>query len=236
MKLVFAGPSLHGITMPIPPEVELRPPAAKGDVSRAVEEGADIIGLVDGYFETTAAVWHKEILHALAHGARVFGAASIGALRAAECSTFGMIGIGAIYHAYAEGRIEDDAEVALLHAPRELGYAPLSEPMVNVRATLEYLRQLGLVAERQATALLETASSIFYKERTWAAVLARSALPLSEIARIGPVLQQHRVDQKRLDAQALLAAVARAGEGGRPESPSWELSQTSYLRAITTQR
>ncbi len=236
MKLVFVGPSLHGHTLPIPPELELRPPAAKGDISRAVEEGADVIGLVDGYFETTAAVWHKEILYALSRGARVFGAASIGALRAAECAAFGMIGVRAIYEAYAAGRIEDDAEVALLHAPGELGYAPLSEPMVNVRATLSYLRQLGVVGERQAAALLETASSIFYKKRTWAAIIARSALPLSEIARLGPLVQQHRVDQKRLDAQALLAVVARADEGRRAEHTVWELSQTSYLRAITTQR
>lgn len=236
MKLVFVGPSLHGVTLPIPPELELRPPAAKGDVSRAVEEGADVIGLVDGYFETTAAVWHKEILYALTRGTRVFGAASIGALRAAECAAFGMVGVGAIYEAYAAGRIEDDAEVALLHAPGELGYAPLSEPMVNVRATLGYLRQLGVVGERQAAALLETASSIFYKERTWAAIVARSALPLSEIVRLGPLIQQHRVDQKRLDAQALLAVVARADEGKCREQTAWELSQTSYLRAITTQR
>ena len=43
-----------------------------------------IIGMVDGYFEVTPTVWHKEILWAMAQGIHVYGSASIGALRAAE--------------------------------------------------------------------------------------------------------------------------------------------------------
>jgi len=45
-----------------------------------------VIGVIDGYLRW-ATVWHKEILWAMAEGIHVFGAASIGALRAAD-STF----------------------------------------------------------------------------------------------------------------------------------------------------
>ncbi|RUX88390.1 hypothetical protein EN930_18015 [Mesorhizobium sp. M7A.F.Ca.CA.004.11.2.1] len=73
---------------------DIAPPARCGDVMRAVLEGRKVIGLIDGLFESGPAVWHKEILFALDAGCRLLGAASMGALRAAECWQFGMIGIG----------------------------------------------------------------------------------------------------------------------------------------------
>ncbi len=236
MKLIFAGPSLQGMNVHISPEIELRPPAAKGDIRRAVEEGANVIGLVDGYFETTAAVWHKEILHGLSLGVRMFGAASIGALRAAECDAFGMKGIGAIYEAYANGGVEDDAEVALLHAPRELDYAPLSEPLVNVRATIDRLHHAGLVDDRQTHALIEAASSIFYKERTWKTILAGASLSPDDRSRIGELVQAFRVDQKALDAAALVKAVELADDQRAVRAPGWDFSHTSYFDMLATQR
>lgn len=235
MKLIFAGPSLYGVEAAFPSGLDLRPPAGKGDICRAVEEGADVIGLVDGYFETTAAVWHKEILHALASGVRVFGAASIGALRAAECAVFGMEGIGAIYEAYAEGRIEDDAEVALLHAPSELGYAPLSEPLVNVRATLDRLQRGGFVDDHQFRRLADAASAIFYKERTWKAILAAAIPSHDERAHVGELVRSLRVDQKAIDAAALMRAVDQAEDGGSAEARDWEFSHTSYFGMLATQ-
>ncbi|PKR90742.1 antibiotic resistance protein [Pleomorphomonas diazotrophica] len=233
MKLLFAGPSLRGVETP--PGLGLRPPAGKGDICRAVEEGVDVIGLIDGYFETTAAVWHKEILHALSSGVRVFGAASIGALRAAECAVFGMKGIGAIFEAYAAGRIEDDAEVALLHAPRELGYAPLSEPLVNVRATLDRLLRDGSIDGNQFQRLTEAASSIFYKERTWRAILVAALRSSDERAHIGGLVRSFRVDQKAIDAMALMRAVELADDARLTEAPGWEFSHTSYFGMLATQ-
>ena len=236
MKLIFAGPSLHGADFRMPQGTQLRPPAAKGDIRLAVEEGANVIGLVDGYFETTAAVWHKEILHALSCGVRLFGAASIGALRAAECAAFGMTGIGAIYEAYAAGLIEDDAEVALLHAPRELGYAPLSEPLVNIRATLERLLVADLIDDQQLQALLNAASSIFYKERTWRAILAAARISADERVRVGELVRRSRVDQKAIDAAALVRAVEQAEDIRSDGAPAWEFSHTSYFGMLATQR
>lgn len=236
MKLIFAGPSLHGVDVHVPSDTQLRPPAAKGDIWRAVEEGADIVGLIDGYFETTAAVWHKEILHGLACGVGMFGAASIGALRAAECAAFGMTGIGAIYEAYATGQVEDDSEVALLHAPQELGYAPLSEPLVNVRATIDRLHRASLVDDRQARALIQVASSIFYKERTWKTILAAASLCPDERERIGGLVRTFRVDQKAIDAVALMKAVELADSHRSVDAPSWDFSHTSYFDMLATQR
>lgn len=234
MKLIFAGPSLRGAEIGLPSSIELRPPAAKGDIFKAVEQGADVIGLIDGYFETTAAVWHKEILHALSLGVQVFGAASIGALRAAECAPFGMVGIGQIFEGYATGQLVDDADVALLHAPQELGYAPLSEPLVNVTATLNRIRDAGLIPKTQFQSVMQAASSIFYKDRTWKAIVAAAPITPSERLHISGLVRTFRVDQKGIDAAALVKAVELADDVRSREPSEWEFSHTSYFRMLAT--
>ena len=128
--ILFIGPSLPECDPAESPGFERRPPVAQGDVYRATLEKPRAIGIVDGYFHGVPAVWHKEILWAMTQGIHVFGAASMGALRAAELHPFGMRGVGRIFEAYRNGTLTDDDEVALTHGPEDLGYPGLSEPMV----------------------------------------------------------------------------------------------------------
>ena len=147
---VFAGPSLDRADASVP-GITYLPPAAEGDIYRAARQGPRAIGLIDGYFEAQPAVWHKEILWAMSQGIHVFGAASMGALRAAELWSFGMVGAGTIYRAYRRGTLIDDAEVAVLHGPAELGYPSVTEALVNVRANLSRAGE-GRAVERRAPA------------------------------------------------------------------------------------
>ena len=135
MKVLFAGPSLSGQDYDRS-GLDVRPPARKGDLYRAVLDGADAIGLVDGVFGFVPSVWHKEILFALKQGIPVLGAASIGALRAAECAPYGMVPVGPIARSYASGARTEDGDVCLAHAPAELDFLPLSEPLVDAEATI----------------------------------------------------------------------------------------------------
>src|SRR5688572_25122311 len=181
MKILFAGPSLYGTAWAadepsLIDDVECRGPAAQGDIASAVVEGATAIGLIDGRFEDVAAVWHKEILYALEQGVQVFGAASMGALRAAECADFGMIGIGTVFERYWSGELVDDAAVAQLHAPPEFDYAPLTEALVNVEATTERFLKLRAVTKAEAASLDASARALFFKERTWPRILAHAGL------------------------------------------------------------
>ncbi len=139
MRIVFVGPTLGD---EIPPLAGCRSPPTgpQGDVAQSRARRRVVIGIIDGVFENVPAVWHKEILFALSEGVRVLGAASMGALRAAECAAFGMEGIGMIFARYASGDLVDDDAVAQLHAPEILGFAALSEPLVNVEATLLSLK------------------------------------------------------------------------------------------------
>src|SRR3546814_18975365 len=104
---VFAGPSLREA---LPPGFKLLPPAKQGDVFGVARSRPLAIGLIDGYFEQAPAVWHKEILWALSQGIHVFGAASMGALRAAELQAYGMRGVGKIFARYHSKSTIDDAD------------------------------------------------------------------------------------------------------------------------------
>src|SRR5262245_34509783 len=122
--VVFLGPTLGADAARSILDAEYRPPAAHGDVYRLLgqAEPPRAIGLVDGYFQAVPAVRHKEILYALSRGVHVFGAASMGALRAVELADFGMVGVGEIFAAYRDRLLEDDDEVAVEHAPASAGF------------------------------------------------------------------------------------------------------------------
>lgn len=226
MKLLFAGPSLSGAE-PDLGDVVLRPPAAHGDLAAAVLQGATVIGLADGLFDAVAAVWHKEILFALSRGVRVLGAASMGALRAAECAAYGMEPVGRIALSYLDGSRDDDADVGLVHAPVELGYLPLTEPIVDIEATLERLAELGLLAFAERTRILAQARAIFFAERT-----IDDLVPPSLAHRRDALLtayRTHRVAQKQVDALDLLARL-RTLPDRRTHQPQFDLRDSPMWR------
>ena len=103
--IAFIGPSLTATAARAAAgrvRLELRGPARQGDIWRALDEQPAAIALIDGVFESVPAVWHHELRAALASGVPVFGAASMGALRAAELWRQGMLGIGRIFEWYRE--------------------------------------------------------------------------------------------------------------------------------------
>jgi hypothetical protein len=218
---VFLGPSLPlQEARTILPEAVFLPPARQGDIWRITEFGKPrVIGLVDGYFECVPSVWHKEILWALSQRIAVAGASSMGALRAAELDQFGMVGIGRVYEAYRDGSLppygndvfEDDDEVAIVHGPPEFGYLA-SEAMVNIRCTLARAEEDGVVSSSARDALVRIAKGLFYKDRSYSALLQRaekaSALA-SAVSALRSWLPSGRVDQKRDDARDLLYWIKR---------------------------
>ena len=205
---VFAGPTIRPDEVRAAGDFVYLPPVAQGDVYRLLAARPRAIGIIDGYFEGVPSVWHKEILFAMAAGVHVFGSASMGALRAAELHAFGMRGVGAIFEDYHRGILEDDDEVAVLHGPAEAGFVALSEPMVNIRATLGRAEREGVITAGARAMLTAVAKAIFYQERTWDTVLAAAdGAFASDLRALRDWLPHARVDQKRLDAFAMLAAM-----------------------------
>lgn len=217
--VVFIGPSRPAADARRDAAFTFAPPARCGDIYRTVRAGATVIGIVDGVFEGARSTWHKEILWALSRGVAVAGAASMGALRAAEMHTFGMIGIGRVFSAYRKGALEDDDEVAVIHAPAELGYRPLSDAMVNIRATLGRAQRSELIDTSMHDALIDIGKSIFFKERSFERMLdlARSQLQ-ADLTPLSRWLSVNRVNVKEDDARALLRRLPRA-QPAQPRPP-----------------
>jgi hypothetical protein len=230
IAIVFTGPSLPPSSAPAPAGLEWRPPVRQGDVYRAALSRPALIGVIDGYFESVATVWHKEILWAMTQGIHVYGAASIGALRAAELADFGMKGIGEIYRQFHTAALADDDEVAVLHGPAEVDYVPVTEAMVNVRATINRALQLKIVTPPTATVLLGVAKSLFYKERTYEAISSgatRLGVSHDAVGRFAAWLPEGRIDQKRRDALEMVEAMAEHLRGGvSPLEVSYRMAHT----------
>ena len=221
MRIVaFAGPSLPSGERETFPGVEWRPPAQAGDLLRLEPEPGLTICLIDGYFDHRPAIRHKEILLHLSRGVRILGASSIGALRAAEMAPFGMEGIGAVYHAYAEGRIAGDDEVALIHAGPEVDWKPLSLPLVDLRATLcRALRERAIDAQH-ARVLLAEARRQHYVDRCW------PSLPVPEEFR--EWLASNAVSVKTEDAKLCL----RTAESAEPPRKPPAMVRTAWIEAL----
>ncbi len=216
--LVFAGPTVPARTVRESVDADVSGPVGFGDVYRAVLQGRSAIAIIDGYFERVPAVWHKEILWAMSEGVHVFGAGSMGALRAAELDRFGMVGVGVVYQAYRDGALEDDDEVAVAHAAPEHEFRPLSEAMVNIRATLRAAVAAKVIAQATEAALLDLGKRQFYAERSYPTLLEQAAaqgLDAGELRALGDWLPAGKVDQKRSDALALLSHL-RAWAAGNP--------------------
>jgi hypothetical protein len=236
MKVLFAGPSLHGEihegAMARAPGIEVRGPAQQGDIVRAVRDGGAVIGLVDGLYENVAAPWHKEILFAIENGVTIMGGGSLGALRAAECAMFGMIGIGRIFEAYRDGERIDDSDVAQLHGPAELDYMPVTEALVNIDATVGAMLAAGLIGAHEAQRITSVAAAIFFKELSLEAVLERLGLDAEDQSRLEALYHVYRVDQKRQDALLLVETMMQTPDERQKPILSWTLSQPPVWRAF----
>jgi hypothetical protein len=237
--VVIAGPSLPPANRPDDPIFDWRPPAAAGDAYRIADLKPKAVVLIDGLFDEQPSIRHKELLALLARGVFLIGGASMGALRGVELSPFGMIGVGRIFEGYASGLLIGDDEVALLHGPEDWGWNALTEPLVNVRATLLRALRRFVVDKRAARLVLNTAMRLFYKERTWSSIFAaleESNDPGAARARaLADRLADVRVDLKRLDALACVdraRTLANLPAPERPFPPSTVFSDALFVRAL----
>jgi hypothetical protein len=169
----------------------------------------------------------SEVAIALAEGIHVYGAASMGALRAAELDRFGMRGIGEVYRAYADGVLEDDDEVAVAHAGVEDGFQAVSDPMVDIRATLDAAVSNGVASEVTAATIAAQIKATFYPKRLLLGALNSDD---AEHLRLREWLPDGWVRRKRDDALALLrtmtddlsAGLEPSARTGRCNAPARE--------------
>jgi hypothetical protein len=231
--VVFVGPTLPRALAQTELDAAYLPPAGQGDIYLAVRAKPDAIALIDGYFKHTPAVWHKEVLWALSQGVHVFGASSMGALRACELAPYGMIGVGEIYQQFQQGDLEDDDEVTIVHSDQDTGFAQLSEAMVNIRATLRAAAGEKVVNNQEAEHLIKRAKQLPYAQRTYERLLTHA--PSGVRDRLAPWLTNNKVDLKRSDALAMLRKIKSMQDNGElnvPFEPEFEFAHTDAWEQV----
>lgn len=221
-SVLFIGPSGSGLTLDRHFAGTVRPPIRRGDLDQLTEseDPPEAVGIVDGAFQQSLAVTPKEVLRALDAGIRLYGASSMGALRAVECAPYGMVGVGRIFRMYATGEVEADDEVAIIFDP-ETGVA-MSEPMVNIRVVVEAATATGDLDSTDADLVLQEATGLYFPDRSYPRILAglRDSMAPDRLQRFAAfVHSDERPDQKRADALELIsimnAPVAERAEAAR---------------------
>jgi hypothetical protein len=171
-------------------------------------------------------------LIALERGIEVWGAASMGALRAAELAAFGMRGAGEIYKLYKNGAVTADDEVAVAHMPAKYGYTAASTALINIRFNLLAAQRARVVSAETAAKMFSLARARFYRDRSWRTLFedSRAArLPAKEVAAFE---KSAKLDQKADDARLLLARLRRASKQPRRKirvPRTWALRQLERL-------
>ncbi len=133
----------------------------------------------------------------------------MGALRASELDSWGMIGVGRIYEMYKTGILESDDEVAVTF-DGETG-EPLSIPLVNIRMTIEHAKENGLLNTEQSILIIDIARKIFYPDRNYRNILLKSLekgiIMDSEMKELVTFFEDNEVDLKRQDAILVLEKI-----------------------------
>jgi hypothetical protein len=204
---IFLGPTLPVQEAQSLLDASFHPPIKRGDIEALLKEPPRIIGIIDGEFSQNFSVSPKELLTVLESGITVFGASSMGALRAAELYPFGMIGVGKIFQLYKAGRIDADDEVAMIYAEEE--QRPLSVPLVNIRFALQAAAKEGIITIREKQHLLRAMQVTYFPKRCYPLLLQFASDILSEAAlqALREYLYFRAPDTKRNDAIRLLNEV-----------------------------
>ncbi|MBE6509009.1 MAG: TfuA-related McrA-glycine thioamidation protein [Methanobrevibacter sp.] len=182
-------------------EVIYKKPIKRGDLGLALKEHPNIIAIIDGVFHQNSAVGHKEILNVMKNGIKVFGASSMGALRASELDELGMVGIGYVYNQYASGEVESDDDVAVMLDSESL--EALSEPLINMNYVFTNASSEGIISEGEKEELLSIAKKTYYPQRSYAKTLAESNLDDSTKEKLIDFIRMSP-DIKKEDAKDLI--------------------------------
>lgn len=208
MIKVYAGLSAHSSEVrSILPTARYAPPVQRGDILSDIEDGVSSILILDGLFHQVLSVSPSEIMDALRRGIRVFGASSMGALRAAELEAYGMVGIGDVFeHIRNEDAFRDDflgqvfseawpqiQEASVTHVEFEINLKSLLGQGRISRATYERLSALYAelhYTERNLPTLLARVRSEYRASKQ---LLSAATQALSKMSR-----PKHRDAQKAL--------------------------------------
>jgi hypothetical protein len=190
-------------------DADYRPPVRRDDIKKLIKSYPEIIGIIDGVFFDSAAVAHREIIEALNNGIIVVGGASMGALRASELDSYGMIGVGKIYEMYKNGILESDDEVAVIFDADT--NEPLSIPLVNIRMTVKSAQEAGILTIDVASSIIDITRQMFYPDRNYRNIVVelveKRIIESTQGEKLLDFFRKNAVDVKYEDAVLVLEKI-----------------------------
>lgn len=194
LPIVYLGPSLSRTEARTILSADFRPPLRSGDLDAL--PCYTVVGIVDGVLDAQSRLRPCEAIHALGRGIRLFGAASTGALLAAQLRTTGFVGIGRIFKLVALHPDVADDLVAVMYAEHD--DTALTEPLVN--AVLAFLENRNLADRRPVGEVIAALRTIPLHERTSIAVECRlqSLFPTTEYISHHPTIRNYKAEDARL--------------------------------------
>lgn len=213
--LVFVGPSLSHCECSQLLDADFLPPARRGSLN-SIAPGR-VVAVIDGELPPESFLPDCEILDALGRGVTLYGAASVGALRASAFANRGMRGVGWVYDQYIAGKITGLDEIAVIYDP--LSLRRLSVPLVDIRFWLDGLIAASRTTPDEARNALEELRRLPVFDRDVVAIkkslhgLLRQNVVQKELETMTAF-----PDVKRNDARILLGLLTSLSTGGAPAS------------------
>jgi hypothetical protein len=211
MPIVFLGPSLSIEKARKIINAEFLPPAKKGDfIKLSLISEKKIIILIDGVFLQDYPPTPIEVFQVVnKNNFQVYGASSLGALRAVELEKFGMQGYGRIFELFKKNIINSDDEVAVTF---DNSYNLLSEAMIDIRYNLFLAFKKGIIDKETKKLITRTAKKIYFPFRSYENIVNKSIELYSDrrdsIEDFHNFVSTQRQSLKELDAMGILKKIA----------------------------
>lgn len=188
-------------------EVTFLPPIKRGDLKH-IKSGTAVL-ILDGYFASKLAIPPLECIQALRGGVKLYGASSIGALRASELYPVGFYGIGRVYQGLVRNIIYKDSDLLCSYCATTGVESSVS--MVHLKYVLYKLaKKEQLFSQKDIqNKILNLSENIYWPERTLDNLIdvASSTLSGPALDRLKLSLQDKALHPKRLDALHALKIV-----------------------------
>ena len=211
IPIVFLGPSLSIEKARKIINAEFLPPAKKGDfIKLSLTSEKKIIILIDGVFLQDYPPTPIEVFQVVnKNNFQVYGASSLGALRAVELEKFGMKGYGQVFELFKKNIINSDDEVAVTF---DNSYNLLSEAMIDIRYNLFLAFKKGIIDKETKQLITRTAKKIYFPFRSYENIVKKSIELYSDrrdtIEDFHNFVSTQRQSLKELDAMGILKKIA----------------------------
>ncbi|HEU5172708.1 MAG TPA: TfuA-like protein [Nitrososphaeraceae archaeon] len=211
LPIVFLGPSLKLDKAKQIINAEFKPPAKKGDfIKLSLMSETRKIVLIDGVFLQDYPPTPIEVFQVISKSNfKVYGASSIGALRAVELEKFGMEGIGKIFELYKKEIINSDDEIAVTF---DSDYNLISEAMIDIRYNIFLAWKHQIIDKETKQIMTKIAKRIYFPYRSYDNIIEKSLdlFPSCRefILKFKDYILSNRISLKELDAQITLKYVS----------------------------